>query len=56
MTDTTTETACRETPWYDETGCDVHDDGLHRCGLFDSGHRVHPCDCGALVIEDRAAW
>lgn len=48
---------CAEPPWYDEIGCDKSPDGVHRCRLSaECGHDVHKCRCGALVIEDGAAW
>lgn len=56
MTDTTTTVepvACTEPPWGDEIGCDAHADNTHRCKLSAGPHRTHPCDCGAMVIEDR---
>lgn len=54
---------CSEQPWYDEIGCDEdkNPDGVHRCKLAESdGHRitsagiVHPCACGAYVVEEVA--
>ena len=49
---------CAEPPWYDEIGCDKHEDGVHRCWLTaEMAHDgVHKCACGAMAIEAGANW